>query len=124
MSSNLPTNRLPLQVMAVVFGWWIVRVALMKAWIAWWPLHHMRLTVHHVAHRFWTVGGRRTCVRSENYLRVDGTVHSPIFEIYSIFFLWRLNFAKCEKWKWHWINGTFGAFVCAKHLRRIHIYSR
>lgn len=70
-----------LQVMAIVLSWWIVRVALMKAWIAWWPLHHMRLTVHHVAHCFWAVSSRRTCVGSENYLRVDATVLSRSFKI-------------------------------------------
>lgn len=95
-----------LQVMAVVFGWRIVCVALMKAGITGWPLHHMRLTVHHVAHCFWTVGSRRTCVGSENYLRVDATVLSRTLKM---LYRWR-DMKRNRKIPQKWPGSTFSCW--------------
>lgn len=56
-----------LQMVSIVFCWWIVCVALVETGIARRSLHHMRLAVHHVAHCFW-ISSRWSCVWSKNYL--------------------------------------------------------
>lgn len=46
-----------LQVLAIVFGGRVMRIALMESRIAGRTMHHMRLAVHHVAHGIVTVSG-------------------------------------------------------------------
>lgn len=58
-----------LQMVAIVLGR-IVGVTLVEARIAGWPLHHVRLAIHHVTHRLRTVSGRWTCVGGKNCGRV------------------------------------------------------
>lgn len=65
---KLCTFKWQLQMVSVIFCWWVMCIALMETWIAWRSLHHMRLAIHHVAHCFW-IRGRWSCVWSKNYLQ-------------------------------------------------------
>lgn len=56
---NFSILQLILQMMAIIFGRWVV-VALMESSIRW-TMHHLRLTIHHIAHCIW-VAGRWTWV--------------------------------------------------------------
>lgn len=54
---SVPVAGAALQVLAIVFGGRVVRIALMESRIAGRTMHHMRLAVHHVAHGIVTVSG-------------------------------------------------------------------
>lgn len=61
-----------LQMLTIVFGVRIMRIRLMEAGITGWPMHHMRLTVHHITHRIMSIT-RWTSMRCINYSKKKKT---------------------------------------------------